>query len=263
VKTVTGDGVTEIESSAHSVRTGIVLHVGTTGPPEIADTATVKPHAVIFDIDGTLLDSVDLHAEAWVEAFGYYGHMVSVEKLRPLIGKGGDQIMPAFVPADVLKKIGPELERYRSDLFKQKYLPQVKPFSKVRELFLKIKEQNQRIALASSGKKDEIEEYKRIAHIADLVEVETTADDVKHSKPAPDIFEAILASLYPLPPERMIVVGDTPYDAEAAAKVGLKTIGLLCGGTPVEALQTTGCILAIFDDPADLLAHYDESPLAR
>lgn len=223
---------------------------------------SVKPEAVIFDIDGTLLDSVDLHAKAWVEAFAHFGYPVALDYVRPLIGKGGDQIMPAFVPAGALKKIGPALNTYRSDLFKRTYLPQVKPFPKVRELFLKLRTNGQRIALASSGKADEVDEYKRIAQIADLVEIETTADDVQRSKPAPDIFEAALAKLSPLPPERIIVVGDTPYDAEAAAKVGLETIGLLCGGTSFEALRTAGC-LAIFQNPADLLAHYDESALAR
>ncbi len=222
----------------------------------------MRPDAVIFDIDGTLLDSVDFHAEAWVEAFAHFRYRVPFEEVRPLIGKGGDQIMPAFVPSDVLQKIGPRLEQYRGELFKRKYLPQVKPFPQVRELFLKIRENGQRIALASSGKKDEVDEYKRMAHIVDLVEVETTADDVEHSKPAPDIFEAALAKLSPLPSEQILVVGDTPYDAEAAGKVGLKTIGLLCGGTPVETLRAAGC-LAIFQNPADLLAHYDESALAR
>ncbi len=130
----------------------------------------MRPDAVIFDIDGTLLDSVDFHAQAWVETFARFGYAVSFETLRPLIGKGGDQIMPAFVPADVLKTIGPELEHYRGCLFKRTYLPQIKPFPNVRELFLKIKENGQRIVLASSGKKDEVNEYKRIAHITDLVE---------------------------------------------------------------------------------------------
>jgi beta-phosphoglucomutase-like phosphatase (HAD superfamily) len=148
----------------------------------------VRPDAVIFDIDGTLIDSVDLHARAWVEAFAHFGYHVSFEQVRPQIGKGGDQLMPTFISVEVLQQIGHELERYRSDLFKRTYLPQVKPFPKVRDLLLKIRENDQRIALASSGKKDEVKEYKQIAQITDLVDVETWADDAERSKPAPDIF---------------------------------------------------------------------------
>lgn len=222
----------------------------------------MRPDAVIFDIDGTLIDSVDLHAQAWVEAFAHFGYHVHPEQVRPQIGKGGDQLMPVFIPVEVLQKIGRELEHYRGDLFKRTYLPRVKPFPKVRDLFLKVRQNGQRIAVASSGKKDEVKEYKQIAQITDLVDVETSADDAERSKPAPDIFEAVLAKLTPLTPSRILVVGDTPYDAEAAGKVNLKTIGLLCGGTPMDPLRAAGCI-AVFQSPADLLAHYDESPLAR
>ena len=222
----------------------------------------MPPEAVIFDIDGTLIDSVDLHARAWVEAFAHFGCHIPFEEVRPQIGKGGDQLMPAFIPAEVLRQIGHELEHYRSDLFKRTYLPHVKPFPKVRELFLKIRENDQRIALASSGKKDEVKEYKRIAQITDLVDAETSADDAERSKPAPDILEAVLAKLFPLLPSHILMVGDTPYDAEAAHKVNLKTVGLLCGGTPLERLRAAGCI-AVFQSPADLLAHYDASPLSR
>jgi HAD superfamily hydrolase (TIGR01549 family) len=217
--------------------------------------------AVIFDIDGTLLDSVDLHAQAWVEAFAHFGYHTRVEDVRPQIGKGGDQLMPVFVPVDELKRIRKELEQYRKDLFKEKYLPQVKPFSKVRELFLKVQAHGLQIALASSGKEEEVAAYKRIAGIDDLVETETSSDDAKRSKPHPDIFHAALGKLAPLKTDAILAVGDTPYDAEAAGKAGLKTIGVLCGGHPEQVLMRAGCI-AIYKDPADLLAHYDDSPLA-
>lgn len=222
---------------------------------------SVKPDVVMFDIDGTLLDSVDAHANAWVDAFAHFGYAIPFEKVRPQIGKGGDQIIPACVPPHAAKKIFHELDAYRGDLFKRVYLPLVRPFPKVRDLCLRITQNGQRVALASSGKKDEVAQYKRIADIADLVDVDTSADDAERSKPAPDIFKAALAKLDPLPPSLIIVVGDTTYDAEAAGKVGLKTVGLLCGGTPLRALRAAGCI-AIYQSPADLLAKFDDSPLA-
>ncbi len=218
--------------------------------------------AVIFDIDGTLVDSVDLHAQAWKEAFKHFGKDVPYEQVRHQIGKGGDQLMPVFLTREELEEFGDELEEYRSKIFKRDSLPRVRAFPKVRELFQKIKQDGKRIALASSAKEDELKVYKKIAQIEDLVEEETSADDADKSKPHPDIFKAALERLDDIKPREAIAVGDTPYDAEAAGKTGIRTIGLLCGGFPEDELSAAGCT-AIFDDPADLLARYNESPLAQ
>jgi HAD superfamily hydrolase (TIGR01549 family) len=218
--------------------------------------------AVIFDIDGTLVDSVDLHARAWQEAFRKFGREIPFHEVRQQIGKGGDQLMPVFFTEEELKRFGKEMEEYRSQLFKEKYLPQVRAFPKVRALFERIRADGKRIALASSAKGDELKAYKKIAHIEDLVEEETSADDAERSKPYPDIFEAALAKLGNPPAAEVIVVGDTPYDAEAAGKIGLPVIGMLCGGFPEAELRRAGCI-TIYQDPADLLQHYEASPLAQ
>jgi HAD superfamily hydrolase (TIGR01549 family) len=217
--------------------------------------------AVIFDIDGTLVDSVDLHARAWQEALAHFGKQVEYERVRSQIGKGGDQLMPVFLSEEELERFGEELEEYRGELFKREYMPRVKGFPAVRELFQRIEREGLRIALASSAKGDELKTYKKIARIEDLVEEETSSDDADKSKPHPDIFEAALERLGDVEPSEAIVVGDTPYDAEAAGKAGLKTIGLLCGGFPEEDLRAAGCV-QIYRDPADLLARFDTSPLA-
>ncbi len=117
------------------------------------------------------------------------------------------------------------------------------------------------IALASSAKDEELQQYKKAARIDDLIDTETSSDDAEKSKPHPDIFEAALQRLGNIGPEHVVVVGDTPYDAEAASKAGLRTIGVLCGGWPEADLRRAGCI-AVFRDPADLLAQYHRSPLA-
>jgi HAD superfamily hydrolase (TIGR01509 family) len=217
--------------------------------------------AVIFDVDGTLVDSVDLHARAWQEALARFGKQVEYERVRSQIGKGGDQLMPVFLSKEELDEFGEELEKHRGELFKREYLSRVKAFPSVRELFERIRQDGKQIALASSAKQDELSAYKRIANIEDLVEEETSSDDAEKSKPYPDIFEAALARLDDIKPSEAIVVGDTPYDAEAAGKAGIKTIGFLCGGFPEEDLRAAGCI-RIYRDAADLLAHYDSSPLA-
>jgi HAD superfamily hydrolase (TIGR01509 family) len=218
--------------------------------------------AVIFDIDGTLVDSVDLHARAWQEAFRKFGREVEFERVRQQIGKGGDQLLPVFFSKEELEKFGEEMEKYRGDLFKRAYLPHVKPFPQVRELFERIKRDGKRIALASSAKEDELKIYKEIAGIADLVEEEASKDDAAKSKPHPDIFAAALARLGDVKASDAVVVGDTPYDAQAAVKINLKTVGVLCGGFPEAELRAAGCV-AIYQDPADLLARYEQTPLSR
>lgn len=217
--------------------------------------------AVIFDVDGTLVDSVDLHARAWQEAFAHFGKQFDFERVRSQIGKGGDQLMPVFLSQKELDEFGEELEEYRGELFKREYLPRVKVFPAVRELFQRVKDEGLQTALASSAKEDELKTYKKIARIEDLIEEETSSDDAEKSKPHPDIFEAALERLDDMSPAEAVVVGDTPYDAEAAAKAGLRTVGLLCGGWSEDELKRAGCV-AVFKDPADLLARYPQSPLA-
>jgi HAD superfamily hydrolase (TIGR01509 family) len=216
--------------------------------------------AVIFDIDGTLIDSVDLHAAAWREALRHFGHDRPFEEVRAQIGKGGDLLMAALLPEEEVRRRGKEIEEHRLDLFKREYLPRVRPFPAVRELFERIEADGKRIALASSAKQEELGRYKQIAGIEDLLDTETSSDDVEKSKPHPDIFEAALARLGGVEAADVIAVGDTPYDAQAAGKIGLRTIGLLCGGWPERELREAGCI-AIYRDPADLLRQYDRSPL--
>ena len=215
--------------------------------------------AAIFDIDGTLVDSVDLHARAWQEAFRHYGREIPFPEIRHQIGKGGDQLMPVFFSPEELDKFGEEMEKHRGYIYKRDYLPLVRAFPRVRELFERLRQDGTRLALASSAKEDELAAYKKLARIEDLVEEQTSADDAEKSKPHPDIFEAALAQLGDVRPSEAIVIGDTPYDAEAARKAGLPTIGVLCGGFPEAELRAAGC-RPIYRDVSDLLAHYEESP---
>jgi HAD superfamily hydrolase (TIGR01549 family) len=212
--------------------------------------------AVIFDVDGTLVDSVDLHAEAWRVAFEKFGKTLPFHEIRRQIGKGSDQLLPVFLSKRELDQLGEDLDHYRGELFKKEYLPRVQGFAKVRELFQRLKNDGKQIVLASSAKADELDAYKKIARIDDLTESETSSDDADRSKPYPDIFQAAVARLKDVAPENAIVIGDTPYDAQAASKANLKTIGLLCGGWTEEELRSAGC-MAIYRDVKDLLWHYD------
>ena len=219
------------------------------------------PKAVIFDIDGTIIDSVDSHANAWQEAFKQFGYEIAFDRVRSQIGKGGDQLLPEFLNGEELERDSKNIEEFRAERFKEKYLPHLKAFPGVRELFEKVRTSGQKIALASSAKGEELKHYEKIAQIDDLVEIETSSSDAKRSKPHPDIFEAAIGRLSKgIVKEDILVVGDSPHDAEAAKRASLKTVGVLCGGFPAKALQEAGCI-AIFEGPADLLKHFDRSPL--
>ena len=187
--------------------------------------------AVIFDVDGTLVDSVDMHAEAWQRAFAHFGYDLGFDEVRAQIGKGGDQLLPVFLDEDERARIGEALERYRGELFVSEYLDAVRGFPGAAELLEAVRARGIRIALASSAKGDELKVYKKAAGISDLTDVETCSDDAERTKPHPDIFQAALAKLG-LSPDAAVVVGDTPYDAEAAAKAGIASVGVLCGGFP-------------------------------
>jgi HAD superfamily hydrolase (TIGR01509 family) len=210
--------------------------------------------AVIFDIDGTLVDSVDLHAQAWQRALQHFGHEVGFDAVRSQIGKGGDQLLPVFLSPEECERVGAELQAWRAELFRREYLPSVRPFPGVPELFRRLLDDGKQVAIASSAKGEEKEEYKRIAGVADLLDAETSAQDADRSKPAPDIFAAALERLGSAASET-VVVGDSPYDAQAAGKLGMRTIGLLCGGFAEADLRQAGCV-EIHRDPAQLLQRY-------
>lgn len=220
------------------------------------------PEAVIFDVDGTLIDTVELHARAWVDALAHFGIPAVVEDMRLQIGKGGDQLLEGLLPPDLLARRGDEIKAFRSDLFKREYLPLARPFPEVRALFERIRSAGQRIVLASSGTAEEVERYTKLADVGDLIEGATSADDADRSKPFPDIFEAALRRLAPVPAAAAIVIGDTPYDAEAARGAHIRCVGVLSGGFGERALRDAGCV-AVYRDAADLVARYESSPLAR
>lgn len=213
--------------------------------------------AFIFDVDGTLIDSNDYHARAWERALARHGKNIPASKIRPHIGKGADQLLPVFLSKTEMESFGKAVNEAHGQIFKHDYFNQLRPFGKVRELFKAIRGNGARIALASSAKEDEVKPYEIIAQIEDLVEQSTSADDAQSSKPAPDIFHAAVKSLGYPPKQHLLVVGDTPYDAQAACKAGLNSIGVLCGGFPEAELWAHGC-KRIFADPEDILRHLDE-----
>ena len=217
--------------------------------------------AVIFDIDGTLVDSNDLHAESWVRAFREFGKEIEFAAVRPHIGKGGDQLMPVFLSKQELEKFGDELEKSKGDLYQREYMPHVEAFARVPQLFERIRRDGLKVALASSSSEEEVAKLMKLLKVKRLVDAATSADDAARTKPHPDIFCAALEKLK-LQPQEALVVGDTPYDAQAAVKAGLEVVGVLCGGFPAEVLREAGCS-QLFRDPEDLLSRFGEFISAR
>ncbi len=213
--------------------------------------------AIIFDLDGTLVDSVDLHTQAWVKAFQEYGYDFSFARLRQQIGKGSEYIIGELLHQQEAEKLESDIAQYRKQYYQDNLLEKVQPFPKVKELFKTIKADDIKIVLASSARTETIAHYQKLLGIEDLIDGATSTDDVDKSKPEPDIFQTALEKLNGIPTEEIIVVGDSPYDAIAAAKASLRTIGVLCGGFERETLTQAGCV-AIYQDPADLLDNYPQ-----
>lgn len=219
------------------------------------------PKAAIFDVDGTLVDSVDQHAKAWHAAFHEFGHDIPIVAIRNQIGKGGDQLMPVFLKPQELQAQAAGIDKFRARIMKERYRKTVTAFANVRALFERLRHDGIRVVLASSAKAEDLSFYKDLADIADLVDAETSSDDADKSKPHPDIFRAALERISDVTPADAVVIGDSPYDAEAAARAGIRTIGVLSGGFSETVLRRAGCV-AIFADVADLLINYGRSPLA-
>ena len=213
--------------------------------------------AVIFDVDGTLVDTVDLHTQAWVEAFKQEGYDLSYDELRQQIGKGGEKIVADFLSPEEVEKVGENITEFRKEFYQDKLISQARPFDRVRELFERLKQDEIKIVLASSARPGSLDYYQEILNIKDLIDGATSTQDVEESKPAPDVFVAALEKLKGVETSDVIVVGDSPYDAQAANKVDLRTVGVLCGGFSEETLKESGCI-AIYKNPADILEKYQE-----
>ena len=216
-------------------------------------------HGIILDVDGTLIDSNDAQAHSWVEAMAAYGYHVAFDKVRPLIGIGGDKVLPETVHLSKDSEQGKAISQKRGAIFKERYLPHLQAFPGAQELIEEIRKRGLQVAIASSAQPDELQSMLRLVGAADLIKEKTSSRDAQHSKPDPDVMEVTLERLG-LPADETLMIGDTAYDIEAAQKVHVGTIAFRCGGWSDRDLAGA---IAIYDGPADLLAHYDSSPLVH
>jgi len=214
---------------------------------------------VILDVDGTLVDSNDAHARAWVEALAEAGREVPFERVRRLIGMGGDKLLPAAAGVDAESPDGKAIAKRRGEVFRARSLPHIQALDGSRDLLLRLKESGLQLAVASSAAEEELTPLLRIAGADDLIDRKTSGDDVERSKPDPDIVAAALQRLGRSPGEA-VMIGDTPYDIEAARQAGVSCIAFRSGGWSDADLAGA---IAIYDGPRALLGELDTSPLAR
>jgi membrane protein len=223
-------------------------------------SGTIMPiKAIFFDIDGTLVDSNDLHVRAWQAAFAGIGETFDDQVVHDQIGKGTDMLVPTLLP-DLDEAAQEKLGDAHGAIFKDKYLDEARPFAGAHDLLAHAQAQGQKVLLASSASGSELDHYLDLLDARALVAATTSGDDVERTKPAPDIFAVALDGLPGIAAHEVIVVGDTPYDIAAAGKIGIRTVALRSGGFSDAALADA---VALYDDAAALLADYAASPLAR
>lgn len=221
--------------------------------------APSRVRGVILDVDGTLIDSNDAHARAWVDAFAEFDHDVPYERARALVGMGGDNLLPEAIRIEKDSPEGEALSKRRSEIFKERFLKTINPLAGTREMVQRMRDEGLEIAIGTSASKDELKPLLDIAKVADLIDSKTSADDAENSKPDPDIIQAALKRLK-LPAPEVLMVGDTPYDIEAAAGAGVRTVAFRSGGWTDAGLKGA---IAIYAGPWDLLDRFDTSPFAR
>jgi HAD superfamily hydrolase (TIGR01549 family) len=214
---------------------------------------------VILDVDGTLVDSNDAHARAWVDAFTEYGITVAFDVVRRSIGMGGDKLMPSVAGVDESSDLGQRISKRRAEIFQSAWLPALRPFPRARDLVQRFADDGFTLAVASSAKKEELQPLLEIARVSDLISLRTSSDDADESKPDPDIVQAALTRTG-CTRNAAVMVGDTPYDVEAARRAGVQMVGFECGGWSREELRGA---IEVYAGAADLLDQYDASIFTR
>jgi phosphoglycolate phosphatase-like HAD superfamily hydrolase len=218
-----------------------------------------KVKAVILDIDGTLIDSNDAHARAFVEGGAEMGIEVEFDTVRRLIGKGGDKLIPEVFGFEQESERGEELDERKGRIFRDRYLPTLAPTPGARALLERFLKVGLELVVATSASGDDLKGLLERAGVEDLVDQATSASDVEETKPAPDPVKSALEKVGRSAGEA-IMLGDTPYDVQSATTAGVVIVGVRSGGWSAEELRGAA---AVYDDPADLLRNYESSPFGQ
>ena len=215
---------------------------------------------IILDLDGTLIDSNGANVLAWRLAFERFGYKVADDRIFSHIGKGGDHFVADVLGEEADAKNGDSLRKAQPEEFAKIARAQgLRVFPGVRELLQTLRSRGLKIALATSGSKTQLATNEECSglKISEMVDETVNADDIKSSKPSPDLVSAAVKKLK-LSPAQCAMIGDTPFDAESAKRAGVVCLGVTCGGHSPETLRTAGA-REVWKDPADLYAHLEEA----
>ena len=212
--------------------------------------------AALLDVDGTLVDTNYHHALAWYRAFRAHGIALPVWRIHRHVGMGGDQLVPALVPG-IDRELHEAIEETRGQRYAE-LLDEVQPFDQAHELIQELKQREATVVLASSSPQDELDHYLDLLDARDLADSWTTKDDVDATKPAPDLVEAALEKAGT---REAVMVGDTPWDVQAASKAGVATVCVISGGFSRAELEEAGAD-AVYVSVEELRGKLDETPLS-
>ena len=219
-----------------------------------------KQRGVLFDVDGTLVDSTYLHTIAWWQGFRQQGMDVPMASIHRHIGMGGDKLLDRLLPPDADEELRGAIERAHGAIFST-FWPAIRPFDAARALLQRCSESGFAVALASSAHARDLQVLRGILDAEDWIDCVTSSADASESKPSPDILRAALERLK-LGPEDVVYVGDSVWDVKAAARLDIGTIGLTCGGISEAELRAAGA-LEVYADPRSLLQSLDGSPIGE
>ena len=211
--------------------------------------------AALLDVDGTLIDSNYHHALAWYRAFRQHGIVLPVWRLHRHVGMGGDQFVPALVGQDVDEEKGDDIRAARGEAYAQ-LIGEVEPLEGARDLIVDLKERGFTTLLASSSPQDELDRYLDLLDARELADGWTTDDDVEATKPEPDL---VRAALEKAGADDAVMIGDTPWDVEAARKAGVETVTVITGGFSAQELEEAGAV-AVYVSVDELRLHLDRPP---
>lgn len=218
-----------------------------------------RPRAAIVDLDGTIVNSVDAHARAWVAAFRESGYDVSIDQVRSLLGMPGDQMLAYLLGVPATSDVARRILSTRAEIFRNRFLAKVTPFVGARTLLERMKRQELRITVVTDNDEREAAALLAAGRVADLIDEVVTPEDVQRYGPeGGDLVETAMRYAGS-PRDGVILLGDTPFDVEAGRRAGATVVAFRCGGWGDAALVGAS---AIYDDPRDLLANYNRSPLA-
>ena len=215
--------------------------------------------AVLFDVDGTLVDTNYLHAVTWWEAFRQYGHHVPMANIHRTIGMGSDKLLDHLLPGDRDRAADDEMRSAHTALYAP-YWPRLRAFDGAADLLRACASRDMRVVLASSANEREMRALRDALDAEDVVTTATSAGDAEQSKPAPDILQIALER-GEVAPDAAVFVGDTVWDVQACKKVGLDCIAFLTGGTSREELYEAGAA-EVYQGPAELLESLLDSLIA-